>query len=144
MKALMKFPTALATGLLVALSACGSETPLDPADFDLSGTWVGDLFSTDPFLQGKIGDLELTLVGEKDGAIEEYQGQGLLTGFRAIRRFQQVQGEYDTASQTVEIGIIDFAILAGLFEGTFDGTFLSIADSALCRCGAILQAAVAR
>ena len=113
----------------LSLLACSSN-PASPEDFVLPGTWSGVMTST---IQGPIGDFSVTLVGESDGETEQYGGNGTLTSPQLLRRFSQVQAEYNTVDRTLLMTILDLS-LAGVFKGSFDGTTLFIADSAACLC----------
>ena len=129
----MKIPSILLRCLgpmaTLSLLACASD-PASPEDFVLPGTWSGVMTST---IQGTIGDFVLTLVGEKDGETEDYGGNGTLTSTQLLRRFSQVQAEYNTVDRTLLMTILDLS-LGGVFEGTYDGTNLFIADSVACFC----------
>lgn len=95
--------------------------------------------STDPLFPGALGDFELTLVGQSDGETEGYGGNGTFTGTQLVRRFSQVQADYNTVDRTIVMTILDFT-LGGVFEGSFDGTNLFVADSsAACSCQVILS-----
>ena len=123
---------------ILSLAACSSN-PASPEDFTLPGTWTGTMNSTDPNFPGAFGDLELTLVGQNDGETEEYGGSGTLTGQQVVRRFSQVQAEYNTVDRTILMTILDLS-LGGVFTGSYDGTNLFIADSSVaCSCEAVLS-----
>lgn len=127
-----------AGAVIVALGACSSDNGVAPGNFDLVGDWQGDLLSTSQSLPGAIGDFVITLSGEKDGQVEEYSGEGILTGNQFIRRFKNVQGEYNTSTGQIEIIILDLTTVGNTFRGTFESGSLFIADSMICGCEAVL------
>lgn len=117
--------------------ACGSPTQPDQSTFVLAGTWEGNLASLGGgFL---LGDLNITLEGRRDGATEEYRGEGLLIRDPTNFRFQQIEADYDTTAGTIEMAIFDFPGGADVFIGNFDGALLNIADTLICRCQASLS-----
>jgi hypothetical protein len=115
----------------LALSAlgCGSSAPLDPADFELPGAWVGD-FRTGAF---SVGTIQMTLDPDKDGPVEEYTGQGTLFTNQPYR-FQHVKVEFDTGARTIRMVIIDFPIGLNEMLGSYDGTSISVVDDTFCHC----------
>jgi hypothetical protein len=124
-------------GLAVVFATCAQD-PVNPEDFVLTGTWMGTLNSTDGL--GAFGSIELTLVGQHDGETEEYGGEGLLTGTQVVRRFSQVQADYNTVDRTLTMTILDLS-LGAVYDGVYNGTSLFIADSTVCRCEALLAPA---
>lgn len=132
-----RFVPGITAGLIaLAVSSCGS-TPLDPNDFEIVGTWSGNLVSVDdPTLS--FGAMQLTLDPRKDGEEERYDGDGVLFGLTTNFRFQQVLATYTLADQSLEMTIFDFPGRLNVFEGVFTGSALVFADTVLCRCGATM------
>jgi hypothetical protein len=123
--------------MAAAVVGCGSNG-VAPGSFELVGDWQGDLLSTSQVFPGAIGDFVITLVGEEDGQVEEYSGEGILTGNQFIRRFRNVQGEYNTSTGEIEIVILDLSTVGNTFRGSFQNGSLFIADSTICGCEAFL------
>jgi len=115
--------------LALLMVACGGSEPLDPADFELPGAWVGD-FRTGVF---SIGTIQMTLEPDKDGPVEEYTGEGTLFTNQPYR-FQHVQLEFDTSARTIRMVILDFPIAVNEMLGSFDGTSISVVDDTFCHC----------
>lgn len=139
MKVRARISSTLAAGtVILALAACSSTNGVEPGSFELVGDWQGDLLSTSQAPAGAIGDFVITLSGERDGQVEEYSGEGILTGTQFIRRFRNVQGEYNTSTGQIEIIILDLTTVGNTFRGTFENGSLFIADSMICGCEAIL------
>lgn len=131
----MKVKLILLLASYAAISSCDTTGP-DQADFVLSGSWRGPLISLSP--QFNLGDMQITLEGETDGATEQYLGEGTLFGVNQPFRFQRLEADYDTAAASIDIVIFDFPTALNRFVGTFDGTTIDVADTLLCLCQATL------
>ena len=131
----MKVKLVLLLAAYATISSCDTTEP-DQADFVLSGSWRGPLISISPSFN--LGDMQITLEGQADGATEEYRGEGTLFGVNQPFRFQQLEADYDTTAAAIEMVIFDFPTALNRFVGTFDGTTLMVSDTLLCQCQATL------
>lgn len=118
-------------GLFPLLLSCGTTDP-DQSLFALSAAWAGQILTLNQQLS--FGEMQITLTGQRDGQVEEYEGEGTIFGSRFNSRMRQISVEYDTTTAQVEMTIIDFPITGAVLTGTVNGTTMSLQDTVFCIC----------